>query len=65
MTGLPHETSRPDRDQFVEINMNNLRTGTLEIRWLKFEFKDDRDVKISNTWNLEKMPEEHQKKKKY
>jgi len=27
LLGLPHETSRPDRDQFVEINFSNLRTG--------------------------------------
>jgi len=27
LLGIPHETSRPDRDQFVEINMSNLRTG--------------------------------------
>jgi len=27
LLGIPHETSRPDRDQFVEINQNNLRTG--------------------------------------
>jgi len=27
LLGIPHETSRPDRDQFVEINMANLRTG--------------------------------------
>lgn len=27
LLGIPHETSRPDRDQFVEINMKNIRTG--------------------------------------
>jgi len=27
LLGIPHETSRPDRDQFVEINFKNLRTG--------------------------------------
>jgi len=27
LLGIPHETSRPDRDQFVEINERNLRTG--------------------------------------
>jgi len=27
LLGIPHETSRPDRDTYVEINMNNLRPG--------------------------------------
>jgi hypothetical protein len=27
LLGIPHETSRPDRDQFVEINTNNIRAG--------------------------------------
>jgi len=27
LLGIPHETSRPDRDEFVEINFSNLRTG--------------------------------------
>lgn len=27
LLGIPHETSRPDRDDFVEINFSNLRPG--------------------------------------
>jgi len=27
LLGIPHEASRPDRDQFVTINFNNIRTG--------------------------------------
>jgi len=27
LLGIPHETSRPDRDDYVEINHSNLRSG--------------------------------------